>query len=603
MCGIGGAVNARGGDGLAWVDHINRLQAHRGPDDAVGVDLGSTALGNTRLAIQDPTPDGNQPFRSSDGRFVAVFNGEIYNYRELTTKYGLKLTTQCDGAVIPEMWSRIGSACLREFRGMYAIAVADTQTSRITIARDQLGIKPLYWTRMPAGAIAFASEPRSLAGLRAGTAISQETVSRFLYLGALGADESPFIGIHSVPPDGVVTFDVDGGVRIEGVGFAGSRGHIEPASMSEADLAREFRTSVDLHLRSDVPTALLLSAGIDSSALACAAADLGKSLHCLTVVGNGLEDESSVAAATARHYGHEHQGVEATLTRSDISDFVRQMQRPTIDGLNTYLVSKAVQQAGFKVALSGLGGDEALAGYSHARLLRWLRPLRYWRRTPAQAQSLALKLARLTARGAASGKLARLVGPQGPDDAWQLSLLQRELFSVDRVTRMSGVNPATLRGVSCPPELESVRTHRALAAAEIRLYMQSMLLPDADAFSMARSVELRVPFVDPPFLDAALAVGDRVGQAFTKATLVHALGDPHLVGLLARPKSGFAVPMRTWMTGGEFDDLLAQARDRSAPLWDYVDADVGQRILADVGGRRWSEPWSLCILNAWLLSV
>ncbi len=180
MCGIAGAVDIATERALARVGLINDAQAHRGPDNTVVFRFGRITLGNTRLAIQDPTPAGNQPFVSADGRYTCVFNGEIYNHRQLVERFRLPVRTTCDGEVIPQLWAKLGVGSLAELRGMFAVAVVDTLEDCLYLARDPYGIKPLYWRLLPDGSLAFASEVRPLAQLAAGTQIDEAAIARFL---------------------------------------------------------------------------------------------------------------------------------------------------------------------------------------------------------------------------------------------------------------------------------------------------------------------------------------------------------------------------------------------------------------------------------------
>ena len=305
--------------------------------------------------------------------------------------------------------------------------------------------------------------------------------------------------------------------------------------------------SVALHVDADVPTALLLSAGVDSATIAAVSRSLGRHLDCLTVATEGAADESSGAAATARHYGHSFTRVPASLGDGDVTRFFGAMQRPSIDGLNTYVVSQAVQQAGFKVALSGIGGDEAVGGYSHFRLLRYLPALRVMDKMPCSASRPLAKI--MTSMGVASeAKASRFLGKGGPRQAWGLSLLQREVLPSSLVADLTGISRHVV-DTSAPRAVRSAQSFSSMAAAELAIYLQPMLLADADAFSMASSVELRVPFVDRHVFLASLglAAGGRARPG--KTAIGAALNDPYLRRLAARPKRGFSLPMRSWMAG------------------------------------------------------
>lgn len=600
MCGIAGAIDRHAERGRRRVERLNECQYHRGPDDAALVTVGAMTLGNTRLAIQDPTPAGNQPFWSGDGRFVCVFNGEIYNYRELIKEFRLDLKNHCDGALIPELWARMGPACLRRFRGMYAIAVLDTATAQLSICRDPFGIKPLYMRRFADGAMIFGSEVRPLASIESLPNISQDAVARYLYLGALPADCSPFDGITSVAPNTVVTFGEDGRFDEADI-FPGphplTRLEDQP-SREIGDVGSALRDSVEMHLRADVPVVLLLSSGVDSTALASAAWQQGHELHCMTVAGFGATDESQAAAISAAKYGHAHDIVPARIDDGSLDEYFAAMQRPTIDGLNTFIVCQAVQASGHRVALSGLGGDEALGGYSHYRVLPWLGLLSTADRLPWLSSGVHRLGARMSAR-LRDDKARRLVQAGGPRSAWGLDLLQREVHSPARVLDMTGVDTLSLQ----KPLDDHCRTFETLVEAEVANYMQATLLPDADGFSMCSSVELRVPFVDRSFFAAAARANRGRRRPLGKKLLAEALGDPFLLELCRRPKRGFSVPMAAWLSDGPLRPAAERLQDVDAPIWDFVRRSQALAIVGSAPQQRWSELWSLASLNQWLRSI
>jgi asparagine synthase (glutamine-hydrolysing) len=388
MCGIAGTVDRVAERAAARVSLLNGAQTHRGPDHSVITRAGGITLGNTRLAIQDPTPTGNQPFASADGRYICVFNGEIYNHRELAERFRLPVRTACDGEVIPQLWAKLGMESLAELRGMFAIALADTLEERLYLARDPFGIKPLYWCPLPDGSLVFASEVRPLMRLAPGLRVDDAAVARYLRYGAMAADQSPFLEINAVPPNSAAVVRQDCRVEVRPVRPDG------PVAVRQRpfDLGAALTESTDLHLGADVPTALLLSGGVDSAAIAAISRRLGQDLHCLTVAADGAPDETLEASRTARHYGHSFQRVHTVLEDSDVARYFHAMQRPSVDGLNTYLTCKAVREAGFKVALSGLGGDEAVGGYSHFRLLKFLPMLRVMDAVPLPVGVVAAKL-------------------------------------------------------------------------------------------------------------------------------------------------------------------------------------------------------------------
>jgi asparagine synthase (glutamine-hydrolysing) len=598
MCGIAGAIDVAAGRAAAQVSMVNEAQRHRGPDHSVVARVGGFTLGNTRLAVQDPGPAGNQPFVSADGRYHCVFNGEIYNHRLLIERYRLPVRTACDGEIIPELWARLGAASLAELRGMFAIALVDSWQERLYLARDPFGMKPLHWRATPEGLL-FASEVRPLARMAGGARIDPAAVARYLHLGAMAADQAPFLEIMALPPNSVAAFGLDCRATLRPILPDGPlAGTGAPASLESA-----LAGSIELHLGADVPTALLLSAGIDSAAIAAVSRGLGRDLDCLTVATEGAADEGTGAAETARQYGHRVKRIPAVLEEGDVTRFFAAMQRPSIDGLNTYLVCKAVHEAGFKVALSGLGGDEAVGGYSHFRLLRFLPALRALDTMPGPVNGAAAELlARMGVAGKA--KLRRLLGSGGPRDGWGLSLLQREVLPRSLVADLTGFR--CRRPVDAEPS-RSVRyagSFATMVAAEVAIYLQAMLLPDADAFSMASSVELRLPFVDTHVFPASLGCAAGTGTRPGKKAIGAALDDPYLTGLAAHPKRGFSLPMRRWMTG-PLAPALRAAGEPDAAVWSVVDREVAERdgLIPLLARGRWAETWALAALNTWLETI
>ena len=599
MCGIAGTIDPIAERAVARVSLLNQSQTHRGPDHRVIARAGGITLGNTRLAIQDPTPAGNQPFVSADGRYTCVFNGEIYNHRQLTERFRLPVRTACDGEVIPQLWAKLGVESLAELRGMFAIAVVDTLEERLYLARDPFGVKPLYWRMLPDGSLVFASEVRPLTRLAPGIRVDDTAVARYLRYGAMAADQSPFLEITAVPPNSVAVVRQDRRVEVRPVRPDG------PVAVQQrpSHLGAALAESTDLHLGADVPTALLLSGGVDSAAVAAISRRLGRDLHCLTVAADGAHDETLEASRTARHYRHDFQRVQTGLEDSDVARFFQAMQRPSVDGLNTYLICRAVHEAGFKVALSGLGGDEAVGGYSHFRLLRYLPMLRAMDAVPLPAGAVAARLVGLLGT-AGEAKARRLLGRHGPRSGAGLALLQRELFPASLVSDLTGVGSDRMAGPADAPGWPagcSPGSFAAMAAAEVAVYLQAMLLPDADTFSMASSVELRVPFVDGHVFSAALENAYGRNSAPGKAAIGAALGDPYLEALATRPKRGFSLPMGPWLTG-PLAPLVTAASAPSAPVWSLVDRARATRagLVSLHPRRRWAETWALTALNAWL---
>jgi len=597
VCGIAGVCGGARDGALALVGRLNDLQMHRGPDHAVRVPAGSTVLGNTRLAIQDLSPGGQQPFVSSDGRYVSVVNGEIYNFKELVKDHGLEVKGNCDGAVIPPLFERLGTRAFAHLVGMYAIAIVDTHEDSLTLCRDPFGIKPLYVRALEDRRLVFASEIRPLASIEPRPSLDPGSLAHFLHQGALAPASSPYASIVSVPPNSFVTLKADSSRGLSTLSFEPVLTGAHPLLRSPCtdQLGEAFLRSVDLHLRADVEIALLMSSGVDSSAVAAAAAHGGRRLRGFTVAVPGLVDESAMAADAARQWGHDHTTIPAEVSPTVITDFFSAMQRPSVDGLNTYLVSRAIQAQGYRVALSGLGADEALLGYRHMRMARLLPALHMTDRVPGLGRMAAGAAER---RG--KTKVAELVRPGAPRDACCFSRLFRQVLPEGLSRALVGMAPQPA-GLANHPERLGVadRARTAIIESEVGNYLQAVLLPDADAFSMTCSLELRVPYVNREVY-AAAACSRSVGSA--KKALVRQLHDPTLHSISSRPKVGFEMPIQAWMADGALVDRVADLWRDDAPVWDHVDRDLVRGRSGGSAELPWLVQWAFVVLNAWLVS-
>jgi asparagine synthase (glutamine-hydrolysing) len=589
MCGLCGVIRPAGptASDQALVAELNLRQRHRGPDDAVGWQSNGATLGHTRLAIVDLTANGRQPFVSADGSVAVVFNGEIYNHDKLRRQYRLPVTGRCDGAILPDLWRRLGTSTFAALRGMYAIAVYDARRRTVTLARDPFGIKPLYWAQLADGGLVFASELRCLLPLVPAGRLRTDALRHYLRFGAIGRDQSPFEGVEAVPANGWVQWGLSSGHRRGTI-----RKLFEPApGIVSGGLRAALLESVSAHLASDVPVALLLSSGLDSAAIAWACGELAASLTCVTVdMGLGTSERAGAARVAAR-FGHRHEVISAAPDPGMVQHYFAAMQRPSIDGLNTFLVSKAIAETGTKVALSGLGGDEVLAGYRAFRYLRCLPLLR-----ATDAVSLGPVLSRLCS--GRKPKLARLLDRGGPRDAAGLAALFRQVLTEDQVTALTGGKPCASTHDPAPAGTSA----RALSLAELTGYLGGTLLPDTDTFSMTWSVELRVPYVDLPFIGAALAVAGRFGVG--KRGFAAALGDPELSRIARRGKRGFTLPMDQWMRDGPLAVVVTNTRSPDAPVRRLLRGEVIDRLLTGwcEGRLSWSRAWLVVSLDAWLRS-
>ena len=556
MCGVAGYV-AFGGPPTGEAEALERCSLAmraRGPDGEGSWFAADATVGlaHRRLAIIDLSPAGAQPMSDRSGELVITFNGEIYNYRELRAELiddGVRFASSSDTEVILELYRRYGAAGVDRLRGMYAFAIWDLRARTLFLARDPFGMKPLYWS-VQGGIFRFASQVKALlAGGRISREPSPEGTAGFLLWGSVPEPFTFYRDIRLLEAGTSMT--VTGGGRID-------TRRSEPAATSMASaptLADAVNDTVRHHLVADVPVGLFLSSGIDSAVLAAqAAACASRPLQSVTIGfeefrGTG-NDETRLAERLASHYGLQHRTV--WIGRSDFEDcfdhILESMDQPTIDGINSYFVSKAAAGTGLKVALSGVGGDELFGGYPSFRQVPRIAAAFGWLRRRPRAAALARRAALALSPRSLSPKYAglfeygtSLAGAYFMRRAlflpWELeALLAPEFVAVglaglDDLARLE----ALIGGAANPFE--------AVSRLEIGQYMRNQLLRDADWAGMAHSLEIRLPFVDSGLLGAVRA-RQRAAQPFLKRDLAMTVQPSFPDQILRRRKTGFKTP--TW---------------------------------------------------------
>ena len=576
MCGIGGIINSGlGRDALEQrLFAMQRSLRHRGPDDAglfLGPD-GRAGLVNTRLSILDLSTAGHQPMASADGRYHIVFNGEIYNFmalREELERAGEIFISHSDTEVVLRMYGRFGPDCVREFEGMFAIAIWDEREQTCFLARGPLGIKPLYYSENR-GTLIFASEMRAL--LSSGLVprnLSSRAVAGYLMFGAAQEPDTLVDKVFSLPSGHYLLYR-DGKIKLRAFWTA----QFEEEPFSEADATTTVRAaledSVCRHLVSDVPVSLFLSGGIDSTTLLALAKRLGANLRTFCISFDDPRfNEGNVARRTAEHFGVEHFDwrIDSGTARQLLERFLQSSDQPSIDGFNTFCVSKHAHDHGAKVVLSGLGGDEAFGGYPSftaiPRLVATSRSLN-------AAGVLRRAAGRALARYAFSPRVRRLgsflAGPPTSAAAYwcmrgiftpqeTAALLQRYCLRVDESNEVASHFPVPVQ-----PTVQD-----EVSYLEVTRYMRNQLLRDSDMMSMAWSLELRVPFVDRKLIDIIGRIPAALRLAEGKQILLNAV--PEIPEWVARrPKHGFVFPFQDWVTREWRDIFLRIARESPVKL-------------------------------------
>ncbi len=597
-------------------------QRHRGPDDSGFVSDHEATLGMCRLAIIDPA-NGHQPMQSADGRFSLIFNGAIYNYRTLQTELAAKghvFRTNCDTEVLLAAYEEYGIACLPRLRGMFAFAVWDARERTLFVTRDPLGIKPLYFARLPGQGLAFASELNAL--LACGLIereIDPVSVGEYLAWFSVPAPRTIFRGVANLPPGHWLTLDANGRLKT-------SQWWQMPAPVRATDVAKNYpefvrglraqlEDSIRAHRVADVPVGAFLSGGMDSTAVVGLMAQTGaQKLKTFSLVFDEADfSEQASARLAAETFGTEHHEFRLTGARvaADLPKILSAFDRPTGDGINTYYASLAAHEGGVKVALSGLGGDELFGTYPSFRDLPKLSALiPWWRRLPAvlRANITGFLQSRPTAR---ARKLADFL--LHARDLHELASLQRRVLPES--TRLSLLAPEARRlavrlGPNHPMlenfafELIGADDFQIISAWELRTYMADVLLRDSDVFSMSHSLELRVPFVDRALLEWIWP--QRKAFKFhphhPKQALADAVADLVPAAIRNREKKGFALPFAQWMRAELrpfLDDTFAPSSLANCP-WLNADAtgQVWQQFRQGGDLRDWSRVWTLAVLIA-----
>jgi asparagine synthase (glutamine-hydrolysing) len=613
MCGILGIVGSKApGRGLAMLDALRR----RGPDDSGLVNLEGATLGMTRLAITDPGPTGHQPMAGPDGDVHIVYNGEIYNYREHRARLaqgGWTFRSESDTEVLLALYYRYADECVRHLRGMFAFAIHDRRggpgRERVLLARDHFGIKPLLYADSPTGFV-FASELKAI--LASGLVRSEVDPAALFDLLARGSVMQPrtiLKGVHALLPAHRMVIE-QGTRRIERYWSLGTdripglrRGTIEEA---ERRVEAALVESMALQQAADVPVGAFLSGGVDSSLLVAMMARRNSGRLKTYSMGFAEEgrtiDETDDALAVARFLGTEHTRLE--VTGRDVAGHLDRLgaalDQPSVDGVNAYFISMAAGRD-LKVAVSGTGSDELFAGYPWFKAMQDSDPER---------TGLRRFLGMFGGKSPPKTFLdtyASTYQIHGAAGAW--ALLHRD------VRESLGRPPDIVAGLSSTDELSETSTLDRVTGLCLNGYTRNQLLRDIDAMSMAHSLEVRVPFLDPDVADVALSLPPAARLSPPRADAppgsYRATGAKHVILRLAarwlppnfdlRAKRGFGLPMDAWLNG-DLKDVCDEALSPSCVAGrGWLDERAVSATLTSfrTGQLHWSLPWVLLSLELW----
>ena len=601
MCGICGFVDFAGrSEAAPIVEAMTRTLRHRGPDDSGSFTEGPVALGHTRLSIIDLSAAGHQPMSTSDGRLTIVYNGELYNFPELReelARAGESFRSRSDTEVVLTAYARWGEAAFPRLRGMFALAIWDSRSGQLTLARDRFGIKPLYVAAMARGLV-FASEIKAI--LTSGMiprGIDTAALHEYLWFGNALAPNTLFRGIKKLMPGHALMIDAE---HCREAAFW-SLEEVQPTHCDYQSAVREVGQRLDAavksHLVSDVPVGVFLSGGVDSSAVtAFASRHYGRKLQTYSVdfVGGEGQSEHAKARLIAETFATEHH--EIRVGPGNLPDLLERLvcahDEPFGDAANIPLYLLCEQLRGtLKVVLQGDGGDEVFGGYRRYNVMRTERA---WR--------LAAVMFRVIDgpwfSGAVAFRAQRFLHAMGASQPPERMAL---LLTVEDVKRPPArvLNAALRREVEASDPFRRYRElYRRLAGLDpVQRMLRtdlSILLPDTflekvDKPSMAHGIEVRVPFLDNSLTDYALGLPSKykVSRGEKKRVLRAALRGIVPDVILDAPKAGFGVPYQAWLRGplmSFFQDLL---RGRKAREWGALDLEEVWRLMEDhVGGRR-----------------
>lgn len=599
MCGIAGIVGTLANQHN--LDAMERSLVHRGPDDGSiwFDDFDLIGFCHRRLSIIDLSPAGRQPMSTADYRFTIVFNGEIYNYEELRDELiaqGTSFRGHSDTEVLLELFAKHGVKAINQLAGMFAFAIWDREEKKLTIARDQLGIKPLYLLATDTS-FAFASEIRSLMKLsEQNCSLDGNALRGYLSSGSVPEPTSLVSGVRMLPAGHYLEwtdasqievrywqpkFRTQASYTIENVSWEHSVSKVRNA----------LQETIRRHFVSDVPVGIFLSGGIDSAALVSLARQSGiEKIKTFSIGFAEREfDESSIASRTASFYKTEHHEWQMTATDGQdlFGKYLQSMDQPSVDGFNTFCVSKFAHDNGMKVVLSGLGGDEIFGSYPS---FKRIPNLMFLHRSLGPFRNLASAITKRFFPSGPKSRLTSFLKSHGTvEDAYGA---MRGIFTDGQVKEV--VQSIKSRGYTITnheeAEIDSNQQLRSdwhlqdqISFLELTRYMRNQLLRDSDVMSMAWGLELRVPFVDARFVDVMGSIPTEHRLAGGKRLLVEAVGDLPAF-LHNQPKRGFRFPFDVWISQNKEWSEKMKAVER----------------IANIPNMSWYQKWMLFSLNHFL---
>jgi len=603
MCGICGFYNIDNHrDSSAVLSAMTSSLAHRGPDGngtwlSPEMDVG---LGHTRLAIID-LAGGRQPIQSADGRFVIVFNGELYNFRSLRKELedlGHCFRTSSDTEVLLESYIRWGPACLQRFRGMFAVAIYDTQEHEVFLARDRTGIKPMYYHCGPSGFL-FGSEIKAILRVPGvPRRLDYQALADFLVLGYPLAPKTMFLDVRELEPGTSLRASRQGIEKRRFWSWLQLQGGLgESAALEQTEVA--LTESLREHLISDVPIGVLLSGGIDSSLLvAFLAKVLREDLETFTVsFAEAAYDESPYAEAVARNLGVRHQKIVLDPRLADISlieSILTQFDQPFADSsaIPTYFICKEIRKSA-KVAIGGDGGDEMFGGYrrfSHADMakLAGTLPNRFLKATGAALGGIGGIAPHLSRMG------KRFIRSAASRDEGRLLALSCYTFP-DELPEM--IEPAVMKTMGNYVPSLSLNGHgtsnpggKEFLDSTVRHVLPGDYLRKVDVMSAAHGLEVRVPYLGEHVLECAAKIPVHLKYSRKKNKIIlRKLAEKYLPKcIVEKPKGGFGIPLDTWLGRDGREEVRSILNSRGTGIRDVIRQEYSDQLLSEFVDQTWN---------------
>jgi asparagine synthase (glutamine-hydrolysing) len=621
MCGIAGIYyknDKKHANTQEIIQSVTDAMTHRGPDSSGFYFDGKIGLGHRRLAIIDLSEGGKQPMHDVSNRFVISFNGEIFNYQSLKNQLrDYPFRSQSDTEVILAAYQKWGQDCPKYLKGQFAFAIWDKQEEKLFMARDRMGEKPIYYYNDP-DIFIFASELSALVKSRlVPTRLSKPALADYLKYQSVNFPYTLLENVFQIPPACSAMIHKQD-VHLKNYWNICSTNPNEDYgdyALVKKKVKTLLQEAVAGQMISDVPLGAFLSGGIDSSALVALMAEASeKPIHTFSITYDDKNfDESQYSDIVVKKYGTIHNVIKLHPTDllKAMPDALNQMDAPSGDGINTYIIAKEAKKRGITVAISGLGGDELFAGYPNFANYRRIQENNWLLTMPRPLRALAGKSLYYLKPNIATEKIAALLAAQdfSPN---QFYTLTRRIYAQNEIKQIAPQLPAETdflneNILSLKDAIAQLPLLSQYSVCEMIGYTNNVLLKDSDAMSLGHSLEVRVPFFDHDLFSYVLGIPDSLKQAknVPKKVLVESLGDLLPSEIVYRRKMGFLFPWESWL------------KNEIAPFCRESIYALGQRDIFDKqalhqfyerfhkGDKsvRWLQIWLLVVLESWLKKI